>query len=235
MSEKRFRNLQVAMLRRGVALRHARRAVLELQCHHDELIEQALARGSPPEQARRCADAALGSDALIVERYAQQRELQSRIYRWRAGFLLAPVFGFAIVFAAVFSIMVGLLHLGEPELHQLRISPAMSHDLGIWLQVVLLWMTPVALAMAFGALAGRQHIAFRWLCAGVLVLALVAAQTNVRFVLTGGSPAGLVGAGIGFSTGDLPHELARMLLFAVLALVPAAWLRQRALSPRTTA
>ena len=91
-------------------------------------------------------------------------------------------------------------------------------------------MIQVAAAMTFGALAGRHHVAFRWLSAGVVILAIVAAQVNVQFVLTGGSPAGLVGAGIGFSTGNLPYELMHALTMAAVALVPAAWLRHRAMS-----
>src|SRR6185312_15867699 len=99
------------------------------------------------------------------------------------------------------------------------------HGMDELVSVLLLWVSPVMVAMGFGALAGRHRIALRWLTTGVLVLCTVAASMNVQFVLTGGSPAGVVGAGIGFSTGNARHELLRVLAMAALALVPAVGLR----------
>jgi hypothetical protein len=230
MSEHRFRLLEIEMLRRGVAPRHVRRAVIELQCHHLDLIDQALARGETPEQAESSADRALGSDTVLIERYARQKELQSRADDWGAGYLLAPLLGFACVFAAVMVALIALLTHFAPELHHMRVPAALGRDMGILVRALFLWVMPVAVAMGFGVLAGRQHIALRWLSAGIVILAIVAAQMNVQFVLTGGSPAGLVNAGIGFSTANLLHELLHALTMAALALIPAAWLRHRAMS-----
>lgn len=230
MSEHRFRLLEIELLRRGVAPCHVRRAVIELQCHHLDLIDQALARGDAPEQAESSADRALGSDAVLIERYARQKELQSRAEDWGAGYLLAPLLGFACVFTAVMVALIALLSHFAPQLHHIRVPAALGHDMGILVRALFLWVMPVAVAMGFGVLAGRQHIALRWLSAGIVLLSIVAAQMNVRFVLTGGSPAGLMNAGIGFSTANLPHELLHALTMAALALVPAAWLRHRAMA-----
>jgi hypothetical protein len=230
MTEYRFRLLEIEMLRRGVAPHHVRRAVLELQCHHLDLIEQALERGATPEQAESSADEALGSDAVIIERYLQQRELRNRAQEWGAGYVLGPLLGFAAVFFALMVALIAFLTHLSPELHHMRIPTVLSHDMGVAVRALFLWVMPVAVAMAFGLLAGRQHVAFRWLSAGVVILAIVAAQMNVEFVLTGGSPAGLVDAGIGFSTGNVPHEFLHALTMAVLALIPAAWLRHWAMA-----
>jgi hypothetical protein len=230
MTESRFRLLEIEMLRRKVAPHHVRRAVLELQCHHLDLIEQALARGATPEEAELVADEALGSDAVIIERYLQQKELQSRAQEWSAGYVLAPLLGFAGVFFAVMVALIAIVTHLSPELHHMRIPAVLSHDMGVVVSALFLWVIPVSVAMAFGVLAGRQHVAFRWLSAGVVILSIVAAQMNVQFDLTGGSPAGLVDAGIGFSTGNMPHELLHALTMAALALIPAAWLRHWAMS-----
>lgn len=230
MTHDRFRLLEMELVRRGVAPRHVRRAVIELQCHHLDLIDQALARGATPEQAELSADEALGSDAILIERYARQRVLQSRPQDWGAGYVLAPLLGFAGVFVAVMVALVALLTHFAPELHHMKVPAGVSHDMAIIVRALFLWVIPVAVAMAFGVLAGRHHVAFRWLSAGILILSIVAAQMNVQFVLTGGSPAGLVDAGIGFSTGNVPHELLRALAMAALALIPAAWMRHWAIS-----
>lgn len=230
MTEYRFRLLEIEMIRRGVAPRHAQRAVLELQCHHLDLIEHALARGEPPEEAELSADETLGSDAVLIERYVQQHELRNRAREWGAGYVLAPLLGFAGVFVAVMVVLIAIVTHLAPVLHHVRVPAGLSHDMGVLIRALFLWVIPVAVAMAFGILAGRQHVAFCWLSAGVVILAIVAAQMNVEFVVTGGSPAGMVDAGIGFSTGNLLHELRHALIMAALALVPAAWLRHRAIS-----
>lgn len=233
MSEHRFRLLEIALIRRGVALRHARRAALELECHHRELMEQAIARGESPGQAARSADDALGSDAMLVERYAHQQELRSWAYRWRAGYVLAPLLGFATVFSAVILALIAISSHLPAALHGIRIPAPMTHGMNWLASALLLWMTPTAVAIGFGVLAGRQRIAFRWLLAGIVVLCLFAAQMNVRFVLTGGTPAGLISAGIGFSTRNLPHELLHALAMMSMALIPAGWLRHLMMSRRT--
>lgn len=230
MSKHRFRLLEIEMIRRGVALRHARRAALELESHHRELVEQALGRGETPEQAQRGAHELLGTDAVLIERYAAQGELRSWIYRWRAGYVLAPLLGFAAVFAGTMLFLVAVSKPLVAHLHHASNPGVLNHDIGIAFSVLLLWLIPAAIAMGFGALAGRQHIALRWLSAGVVVLSIFAAQMNVRFVLAGASPHGLVGAGIGFSTSNLPHELLRALAIVAFSLIPAAWLRHRVLT-----
>lgn len=230
MSKHRFRLLRMQMIRRGVALRHARRAALELECHHRELTGQAIARGETPEQAEASANDALGSDAMLLERYANQQELRSRAYRWRAGYVLAPLLGFATVFTAALLALVTISTHLPGALHHINIPAPVTHGMDGLATVLLLWLTPMTVAIGFGVLAGRQHIAFRWLSAGIVVLCLFAAQMNVRFVLTGGSPPGLISAGIGFSTANLPRELLRVLAMVAVALIPAAWLRYRVMS-----
>ena len=230
MNEHRFRLLRMEMIRRGVALRHARRAALELECHHRELTEEAIARGETREEAEASANDALGSDAMLLERYAHQQELQSRAYGWRAVYLLAPLLGFATLFTSVMLALVAISTHLQAALHHIRIPVPFTHGMDWLATVLLLWLTPMAVAIGFGVLAGRQHIALRWLSAGIVVLCLFAAQMNVRFVLTGGSPAGLISAGIGFSTVNLPHELLHVLAMAAVALIPAAWLRNLMMS-----
>lgn len=232
MSKHRFRLLEIEMIRHGVSLRHARRAALELECHHRELVEQALARGETPDQADQGAHQALGSDSVLIARYASQKELRSWAYRWRAGYLLAPVLGFAGAFAAVILFLIAISHWLAAELHHVINLGALSHGIDAAFGVLMLWLIPASIAMAFGALAGRQRIALGWLSAGVIVLSLCAAQMNVSLILAGGSAHGSLDAGIGFSTTNLPHELLHALALVALTLIPATWLRHRAMSGR---
>jgi len=227
MSEPRFRLLEIEMLRRGVAPRHARRAMLELESHHRDLIEQAIIRGETLEGAERSAHEALGSDTVLIERWAQERALRAWPRRWRAGYVFAPLLGFAAVLVVEIMTLIAFSSRFSVALHHTRLPAALTHDIEVLQSVLLLWVAPVAVAMVSGVLAGRQRVELRWLIAGLVVLSIFTAQMNVRFVLTGGSPLGVVGAGIGFSTADLPLELTHVLIMAALTLIPAGWLRYR--------
>ncbi|HEV2272446.1 MAG TPA: hypothetical protein VGR92_23575 [Steroidobacteraceae bacterium] len=234
MSKHRFRLLAIAMIRRGVALRHARRAALELECHHRELVEEALGRGETSEQAQRSADEALGSDPVLIERYASQRELRSWAYRWRAGYVLAPLLGFAAAFAGAILLLVTVAKPWVPALRHVSNPGALDQQINVVFSMLLLWLIPAAIATGFGALAGRQHIALRWLSAGIVVLSICATLMNVQVALAGGSPHGSIGAGIGFNTTHLPRDLLHVLALVALSLIPAAWLRHRVMSREPT-
>lgn len=232
MSKHRFRLLEIEMIRRGIAVRHARRAAVELECHHRELVEQALGRGDSSDQAERSAHEALGSDGILIERYASQRELRSWAHRWRAGYVLAPLLGFAGLFAGAMLVIVAISKPLVAALQHGSNPGALNDHANVALSVFLLWLIPAAVALGFGALAGRQHIALRWLSAGIVVLGICAAQMNVQLTLAGASLHGSVTAGIGFSTGRLPRELLHVLALVALTLIPAAWLRHRVMSGR---
>ena len=227
MNKHRFRLLEIEMLRRGVALRHARRAALELECHHRELAQQALARGENPEQAQRSAHEALGADAVLVERFSSQTELRSWPHRLRAGYVLAPLLGCAVISAAATMALMAIVSRLRPLLLPIRLPGALTHGIDLVVSAFFLWVIPVAVAIGFAALATRQRIAFRWPLAGVLLLSMVAALVNFQFVVTGGSPTGYASAGIGFRLASLPHDLLHAGATAALALIPIAWLRSR--------
>jgi len=232
MSKHRFHLLAIAMLRRGVALRHARRAALELQCHHRELVAQALGRGETAAQAQQSADAALGSDPVLIERYASQRELRSWAYRWRAGYVLAPLLGFAAAFAGTILVLAAISKPLVAALRHVSHPGVLNHRIDVVFSLLMLWLIPVVIAVGFGALAGKQHIALRWLSAGIVVLSICATLMNVQVALVGGSAHGSIGAGIGFNTTHLLPDLLHVSALVALTLIPAAWLRHRVMSGR---
>ena len=82
-------------------------------------------RAETPDQAQRSADDALGSDAMLLERYAHQRELQSWMHKWRAGYVLAPLLGFSAVFTMTILALIAISNHLPAALHHTRI-PALS-------------------------------------------------------------------------------------------------------------
>lgn len=61
MVDARFVTLRETLLKAGVAAHHARRACLEIQCHYEQMIDAALARGASLHEARLEAHALLST------------------------------------------------------------------------------------------------------------------------------------------------------------------------------
>lgn len=227
MSERRFRDLGEALVRRGVARRYAHRARVEIEAHHRDLLEQALARGESAEEARRGADVAIGSDDTIVERFAHREELQSWSHRFPVAYGFAPIVCFGGLGVALMAAVAAATHVIWPAPHAARVSAVLVADINIALIALLLWILPMSLAMGFGLFAYRQRISLRWPITGILLLCAVVALVNVGFGVKGGPKPLFLQAGIGFGTKMLPQEIARALSKAIPALIPLAWMKYR--------
>src|SRR5690348_16948006 len=101
MSEHRFRNLAETLVRRGVALRYAHRAQIEIEAHHRDLVEEALARGESAEEAQRGADVAIGTIDTLIERFADRKELRSWAHRFPVAYVFAPILCFSCLGVAL--------------------------------------------------------------------------------------------------------------------------------------
>lgn len=227
MSEQRFRNLGEMLVRRGVALRYARRAEFEIEAHHRELMEEALARGESAEAARRSADASIGTDDALIERFAARKELQSWSHRFPAAYGIAPILCFGCLGVALIAALGAAGDAIWPDPRAAQISAALVTDINVALVSVFLWILPISLAMGFGLLAYRQRISLRWPIIGIALLCSVAALVNVGFGVGGGPKPAFLEAGIGFGTKVLPQELVRALGKAIPALLPLAWMKYR--------
>lgn len=227
MSNHRFRNLGETLLRQGVALRYARRAEIEIAAHHRDLLEQALACGASAEEAQRAADAAIGSDDTLVERFASRKELQSWSHRFPAAYGAAPMVCFVGLGIAVMGAMAAAMHILWPPPYDARVSASLAAHITIAMVVLVLWILPISLAMGFGLLAYRQRMSLRWPIIGILLLCAVVALVNVGFHVRSGPEPLLLEAGIGFGTKRIPQELARALSKAIPALIPLLWMKYR--------
>ena len=225
MSERRFRDLEEALICRGVAARHARRAVIEMESHHRELVKEALERGATPEDAGRSAHEVIGADLTLIERFACRKELRSWSSRWPLGYVLAPLVTSVGLSIAVMLGLLGIANRLAGYLHHVRIPVNVSGAINFAVVVLFLWVLPIAVALGFGIIAWRRRVALFWPVAGIVSLCFVAALLNVQFILTGGPHPGLAGAGIGLQLKALPYDLGRALGKAALPLIVLGWLR----------
>jgi hypothetical protein len=220
MDEHRFERLRDDLLAAGIAARHVRRTLAELQSHLDAWVADAVARGLTPAEAWSQAHQALGSDADIVARFAAQPELRAWCARRPAiFFLVIPVAAFVGVGVVLMAALLAILEHWS-ALHHMNVSAAVSGAVNLTAQIGFLGVLPVAICAAVARLAHRQRLAPRWPMLGILVLCFLVSMMNVGLEVTGGEQAGSAGAGIGTSVEAIGPQLLRALGLASLVILP---------------
>jgi hypothetical protein len=227
MVDQRFNELRDELLRVGVAARNVRRAVLEIQSHFQQLIDEECGRGVSDHDARIEAHRRLGTNQVLVLRYAARPELRAWSRRWPSiWFLLLPLITYLAVSAATLMAVLAVAHGIAPYLHQIHIAPQVTHGIDLAARIVLLWLFPLFVATAFAVLAYRRRISLGWPLIGIVSISALASLINVVVRFTGGPTPGAVGAGIGLSPETLPGQVTHAAILASLALVPL-WLVMR--------
>lgn len=227
MSEPRFDQLGRALRRHGIAARHVRRAVLEMSGHYHQLRLEALARGEPPAQAAAAAHAAMGEDAVLIERYAGRRELRGWLYRWPAVYAIAPLASFAVLCVSIMALLVLVLNGLHSVVRHLAVPVAVAMAVNAVFVVALQWVLPVLVGAGFALLASRRPVALRWLIASVLLLCLTTRLMNSGLMLPIPGQRGSATLGIGIRLRTLPLQLTGTLITAALALAPYFIVRSR--------
>lgn len=230
MRDHPFESLREALLRTGVAPRHARRAVLELESHFHQLVAEGLARGDSEDAARIAARELLGTDQALIDRYAGMPELRAWSSRWPAvWFTLVPLISFIALFVATIVVLCLFGELMSAYLHHVHVSARVTSRIDWVAQIFFLWILPLSIATAFAILAYRRRVALHWPVAGIAIVCCLVALINVSVVLTGGAPPGSVGAGIGISAHSLPRQMEHAVAILVLVVGPLwlAWSRHR--------
>lgn len=220
MTEQRFRALEEALIRQGVAMRHARRAALELESHHRQLVDDALAHGEAPEGAWRSAHNALGTDEAVIERYTSLHELQGWLYRWPILCAFAPLASFAVLCATTMAALVLTLKALSQILHHIVAPEWLALEVNSSVGMVLRWVLPVVVAGGFALFGNRRRIALGWLIAGALLVCLVAQQMNVGLMLPTLGHRGSASVGIGFASAAFLGHLVWAIGMVALALMP---------------
>jgi hypothetical protein len=227
MPDHPFASLREALLRMGVAPRHARRVVVELDGHFRQLVEEGLQRGDGEEAARIAARELLGTDEVLISRYAGMPELRAWSSRWSAvWFTLVPLISFIALFVAAIAILCLSGHLMSAYLQHVQVSARVSSRIDWVAQTLFLWVLPMSISAAYAVLAYRQRAALHWPVAGITLVCCLVALVNVSVVLTGGAPPGSVGAGIGISAHSLPGQMAHAMAI-LLPVVGGLWLAWR--------
>ena len=227
MVDQRFSELREGLLRAGVATRKIRRAVLEIEAHFQQFVDEEVARGTPDQYARSEAHRLLGTNQILVQHYAARPEFRAWSRRWPAiWFTLVALAAYLALSISSLAILHSVVQHMSGYLRQVHIAPQVTYRIDLAARIVLLWLFPWFVAITFAVLAYRRRVALLWPIVGVVAASVLASLVNVTVTLTGGPTPGEYGAGIGFSAQSLPGQMTRAAIIASLVSVPL-WLATR--------
>ena len=105
MPEDTFAELREQLLDSGVAPRHVRRIIAELDDHLDDLTEEAIGRGDSAAAAHAFALRRIGDQPAIAERMLENVAFRTWIYRYPrlARFYLPVAYALALPAAPLFA------------------------------------------------------------------------------------------------------------------------------------
>ena len=220
-----FEAVTEQLLKGGVAPRHVRRYVRELDEHLDDLTAQQRASGYDGEDAASRARARLGTDSELAQAMLERPGMRSWPARlpWLVFILLPPVLtavGGLALYAGFYFIGDGAakIHavLPLPESGLIRFSVTA-------MQTINVLIVPVT-ATLLAILAQRQRLKLRWPLLGIALLLLATPLLSSRF---GQNHQGSLSLNYGLVIPTRWSHVTdhwQLMLSHALALLPAAWL-----------
>jgi hypothetical protein len=211
------------LLRGGVSRRHARRYLVELGDHLQDLVAEERA-GAEPRSAETRALARLGNPETLAGAMIARRELRGLAARAPiATYVIAPPLALA---AGAALAMVGIVATATALRNGGAALPAWvqtAADAGILFSNGLL---PVLLGWALGVVALRQRSAAFWPVLGMVVLGVAGAVLQLDVTLPSAGHHGEIGlaTGLGPTFAQWSGPVGRLALNLALTVTPYAWL-----------
>ncbi|HTB98172.1 MAG TPA: hypothetical protein VK716_14265 [Terracidiphilus sp.] len=223
---KRLDELREKLLRAGVAPRHVRRTVMELEEHLADLRAEEERGGQSRADAERAALKRPGSMDELAQRVIAQPQFRSLSARAPWAVLgLGPVVGLGALWMLALVILVTgwMVFMPNSETPFVRVAGVAAVYFG--LGRALYFAAPVLVGWWVGSVAARQRLRVTWLLLGWALLAWCGGMGQVTAQRTMESPsckpiAILVGFASPWTTGHLLHVA---VILALTAPPYAAW------------
>lgn len=225
---KPLAELRERLLRAGIAPRHVRRYVKELEDHLADLRTEEERAGRSRVEAEQAALARLGTVDELAARLIAQPQFRSMAARAPWAVLgLGPVVGLAGLWVVALTILVTGWNIFMPnsETPFVRVAGFAAVYFGIGR--ALYFVAPVLAGWAVGVIAVRQRLSVTWLLVGWAGLAWCRGMAQVAAHRTLESPdckpvAIVVGFAQHWTSGNLGH-VAMILALTVLPYVALRW------------
>ena len=229
MATQRFEGLSRRLLRAGIAPRHVKRLIAELEAHFADLVAELRSSGLSQAESESQAAVRLGTDEVLVANILARPELESWVRRWPwLAFVLLPLLALAVQFVLSMLAAVGVIAFSTQVLGITALYPGPVPWVVRGLQAYGVWIAPVAAGGTTCFLALRSRAPLTWPIVGCTLVALLGAATNASFEWSPAGPQGVLSGGIGLHFPDLGRTGSlRTILTILTVLVPVLWLRRR--------
>lgn len=224
MRSTRFAALGEQLLDAGIAPGHARRAVVELTDHFDDLVAELESQGLVRDDAEAQATARLNPEALVAAAIARL-DLHSWARRWPlVGCIVFPLGLYGAYVVGSIALMVGGVTIFNHNVGvTLASSPQLQRFAAMYMSGIA-WAAPVLAAGTYCSIAQARRAPLGWILIGAVLVSLVGATLNAGLVLPPTGRPGLQ-AGVGFSTDALAQPLLRAALTLAIVLPIYFWRR----------
>lgn len=232
MTTERFAGLSRRLLRAGVAPRHVKRLIAELEAHFADLVAELQSTGLSPAECESRAAVRLGTEDAVAANILARPELQSWTRQWPwLAFVLLPLLALPLQFVLSMLAALGVFNFSTRVLGLTALNPGAVPWVVGALQTYGVWIAPILAAGAACFLAARRGAPALWPIVGSALIALVGASTNASFEWSPAVPRGVLSGGIGIQFPDvgLARSL-RVIVTLLIILVPYLWLRRRTAS-----
>lgn len=182
---RRFNELRERLLRAGVAPRHVRRYLAELNEHLSDLIAEETSAGRNPDDAQAAALSRLGATDQLASAMISRREFQSWSAKtpW-AVFGLAPMFLLAAAyFAACFYLWCGWnLFLPAADTPFRTIGGPVYGISNLYFQAgkLFYFAAPALIGWAVATIAARQRVKAWWPLVTFALVACMGATAHIQ-------------------------------------------------------
>lgn len=209
-----FELLEDRLLKAGIAPRHVRRYIRELDDHFADLIAMQNERGYEEPDATLRARALLGDDDELFHAMARCREFRSLPAKapWLVFGLLPPV----LVVTGMVVLGVGSAMLAGPLHGPHTPLPAWCHTAAYGVTAICNYAIGPAAMLFLLATAWRQRLSGFWPILGVFLAALFGVITTLDIVMPHGMAKGAISVGMGVSFPGILQST-RFLIAALLA------------------
>lgn len=229
MTTRRFEGLAQRLLRAGIAPRHVRRLIAELEAHFADLVAEQRSAGLSQADSETQATVRLGTDDVLIANILARPELRSWARQWPwLAFVVLPLLALPVQFVLSMLAAVGVLAFSTQILGMTALHPGAVPWVVAGLQAYGMWIAPMAAAGAACFLALRSGAPLAWPIVGSALIALLGAATNASFEWSPEVPRGALSAGIGLHFPDVGLiSSLRAILTILTVLTPILWLRRR--------
>jgi hypothetical protein len=184
MLRRELENLGERLLRGGIAPRHVRRYLRELNEHYDDALGAEQARGVDRTAAEQAAWARLGSEDSLVQSVLARPELRSTGARFPAlVFGAGPLLVWlGVIFAtvALVALVVALAVGAEPAARAEQAKPAWVLPAAHALCMVYLRVLPVVLGVVVLMAAAQRRLRAHWALAGSALLDILTGTLTIH-------------------------------------------------------